>query len=151
MNWDQLRSCFQPHECEGCLFVIEGDPGAGKTTAIRQLASQFDLVVFPEIDHASQNHKLHTAKVLGSSDWYLEAEAARQIELKALLKSGYCVLQDRSLLSTMAFTYASATSQSKAARVAHLLDRAALLPSFIAPDSLMILTVDVATRACYAL
>ncbi len=95
----------------------------------------------PELDHTTEAHILAPAQVQA---WYLAAEVNRQSEIRAGLKRSLYVFQDRNILGTLAFSYAS----SKLFRSRHLFTKVAtrLLNEadgiLVRPDILIALCVD---------
>jgi thymidylate kinase len=134
---------FEPHQEVGRLVVVEGDPGAGKTAAIASASRNTNMVVVPQLDHVTDALSPFPFDSNHPEDWYVEAERARQAEIRRFLKLGHRVLQDRCVLSTLAFAYASTLDPNELARVLRLLQRLARGQKAIRPDVLVIMNVDV--------
>lgn len=130
---------YVPHERSGRLLVLEGDPGSGKTTTIASLASVQDISVIPELDHTAMPDPPSWAC---PEEWYVDAERQRQPAIDRLLAAGRTVVEDRSVLSTLAFAYACHRRHTRpAGHLRRLIERLRSGP-FIQPDSLVILSVD---------
>lgn len=134
---------FEPHQEVGRLVVVEGDPGAGKTSAIASASRSTDVFVVPQLDHVTSPLRVVPYDPSYPEDWYVAAERARQAEIRRLLGLGYRVLQDRGVLSTLAFVYASTFRSHEPRRVRRLLRCLAEGQALIRPDALVIMNVDV--------
>jgi thymidylate kinase len=134
---------FKPHQEVGRLVVVEGDPGAGKSAAIASVSRNTNIVVVPQLDHVTDALRPFPFDSNYPEDWYVEAERARQSEIRRLLELGHLVLQDRCVLSTIAFVYASTFRHHRPARVRRLLQRLDTGQKVIRPDVLVIMHVDV--------
>ena len=94
-------------EGPGRLLIIEGVPGAGKTTTIEGICKvRKSIHVSSELDH-KRGCGSHGLSVI---DWYLKEEKERQSTIKNCLHSGIDVIQDRSVISTLAYAYALSMS-----------------------------------------
>ncbi len=141
MNVPMLTALFQRHRELGRYTIIDGDPGAGKTSAIRAAVKHVcNTAVLKELNHIEQSDKAAWHDPQWIENWYIASERERQEEVNRLLAAGNHVLQDRSLLSTLAFAYAS-HAQCKPDGFVNLLQRSAAGPAFIAPDTLLIMQV----------
>jgi thymidylate kinase len=129
----------------GRYIVVDGDPGAGKTTAISSLSMHPSTISLSELDHISGVCSGLVPNLEMPGEWYLDLERQRQTEVANLIRAGRCVIQDRSFLSTLAFSYARCSSTVDEGRLLHLIERAMTPSPLIAPDALLILTVEVAT------
>lgn len=139
MDYKKLQSCFIP-ETKTRYVVIEGDPGAGKTTALQVIAGQPGAVVVPELNHLSPGSR---GRLKGSpGKWYIQAERERQDEVRCSLRRGCRVFQDRSVLSTLAFACAQSASDGRQAEM--LIEEMARIGPFLAPDILFVLHVNTA-------
>src|ERR1035437_4429192 len=98
---------FESHQEAGRLVVVEGDPGAGKTSAITSVARETGVIVVPQLDHVTDATVPSAYDPKYPEDWYVDMERARQSDIRKLLQCGRVVLQDRCVLSTLAFVYAS--------------------------------------------
>ena len=134
---------FEPHQEVGRLVVVEGDPGAGKTSAIASACRSTDVFGVPQLDHVAGTLQLVPFDPSYPEDWYVAAERARQAQIQQLLRLGHRVLQDRGVLSTLAFVYATTFGSHESGRVRRLLRRLTEGQGLIRPDLLVILSVDV--------
>jgi predicted ATPase len=134
---------LESHQETGRLVVVEGDPGAGKTSAITSVARETDVIVVPQLDHVSDAAVPSAYDPQYPEDWYVDMERARQSDIRKLLHSGQVVLQDRWVLSTLAFVYASAIHRREPGRIRRLLRYLAQGPTFVMPDALVVMSVDV--------
>lgn len=144
MTLSDVRDAFSFHDEPGTLVVVEGVPGAGKTSAIAAVASGLGAATLPEIDHVTHQPPAcpHDQDTL--AEWYVDAELRRQQQLREVLRSNRIVIQDRCVLSTVAFAFARSAAGSREAR-RRLLQRLTDGPKFVMPDAIIILDVDVAT------
>lgn len=142
---EKLRACFTAHEEPGRLVVLEGTPGSGKTTALALLASRNELLLLPELDHVTMLGA--SREVIESSlleRWYIKTELNRQLAIREELKSGKFIYQDRSVLGTIAFAYASSMMNNDHLgfiRFTELLLNEAL-NKLLLPDAMVILLVN---------
>lgn len=138
---DRLANCFVPNEAGGRFIVFEGVPGAGKTTAIRRIAPLSGAAIVPQLDHTLERTLLKVSEV---QKWYLLAETERQDHLRRILTSSTDVLQDRNILSTLAFSYAWACRYSEFGHFAEVLRMVVRNAAgrLVRPDVLIVLTVD---------
>jgi thymidylate kinase len=114
-----LRQCFTAHKQRGKLIVVEGTPGAGKSTLIAHLATAAKLTPVAQIDHHNaQNIRNHKHSRLDA--WYVDQELARHTHILNCLKQGEYVIQDRSIISTFAYVFARASVDSDYQRIAQL-------------------------------
>jgi thymidylate kinase len=135
---------FEAHQESGRLLVVEGDPGAGKTSSIASAQWGTDVVVVPQLERASAGSECRDSESEYPEDWYVEAERARQTVVRNALRAGRVVLQDRSVLSTAAFVYASAIHRgSRRNRVDRFLRYLTQGPAFLKPDGLIIMQVAI--------
>lgn len=142
MNLDQVSASFVPHHFRGRLLIVEGVPGAGKTSTIARVCQMTDSIVLPELDHVVDAPERNKGEWAERQGWYVERERARQAALRSLLGQGRSVIQDRCVLSTLAFAYA----ETREGSVERTTQTAALLagtPSFILPDALLLMYVDI--------
>lgn len=135
---------FEPHGGSGWLVVLEGDPGAGKTSA----ASAGDIqisgaITVPQLNHLNSTDSTRAFDVAHPEDWYLDMERERQASIRQMLLDGHVVIQDRGILSTLAYAYASAKRNNEHARLRRFLRRLREGDAFLIPDTLVILRVDV--------
>ena len=142
MNTTSLTALFSKHKERGRYTIIEGDPGAGKTsvttTAERVVSNS---VVLKEFNHIEQSDNAYRGDQKWIQNWYMANECERQAKVHHLLTAGNHVIQDRSVLSTLAFAYAT-HEQSKPDKFLDVLQRRAAAPAFIAPDTLFIMQVE---------
>jgi thymidylate kinase len=138
-----LRQCFVAHPHAGIVVLIEGMPGAGKTTVARSLSRRWKLTVLPEVDHVPDARGPSAAGV-GTFEWYLKAEAERQSRLVKLLREGQNVVQDRSVLSTVAFQCALRHDAFPHV-IASLAQVLRSSGPFVMPDAAVFLLVDIET------
>jgi thymidylate kinase len=142
MNLNHVSASFVPHRFAGRLLIVEGLPGAGKTSAIARICHLTDSIVLPELDHVVEAPDRDNCEWAKLQRWYVERERARQAALNSLLRQGRSVIQDRCVLSTLAFAYA----ESKECSVERTKQTAALLagaPRFTLPDTLLLMYVDI--------
>ena len=78
---------FEPHQEAGRLVVVEGDPGAGKTSAIASACRNTDVFGVPQLDHVTGARHTVPFDPIYPEDWYVAAERARQTEIRRLLES----------------------------------------------------------------
>jgi thymidylate kinase len=145
MNLDEVRgdTLFASHREAGRLVVVEGDPGAGKTSAIAAAACDTNAYIVPQLDHATDDADSRDGGPGYPEDWYLDMERARQSGIRDLLRSGRLILQDRNVLSTLAFAFASTGPRGDRSRLCHLLGRLAEGQRCVRPDVVVIMHVDV--------
>lgn len=142
MNLNHVSASFVPHRFAGRLLVVEGLPGAGKTSAIARVCHLTDSIVLPELDHVVEAPDRDNCEWDELQRWYVERERGRQAVLHSLLQQGRSVIQDRCVLSTLAFAYAESGESS----VERTRQTAALLagtPAFTLPDTLLLMYVDI--------
>jgi thymidylate kinase len=139
----RLWSSFEPHREAGRLIVVEGSPGAGKTSAIVSVGRATGSVVVPELYHLTDASVPSEELPDHSAHWYIDAELARQGDIRRCLKAGLRVIQDRSVVSTLAFAHATAIDRRSCQRAERLIQRLVDGPKFLAPDTLVIMHVDV--------
>jgi thymidylate kinase len=133
------------HGGPGRLIVVEGDAGAGKTSAIVRMARDSNLVVMRELDHVAFAEASGDPTQPSNGDWYIAAERARQQTIRTYLKSGCSVIQDRSIISTIAFAYAAAAARVTGydQLLARVVDQVRNGAPFVRPDIVLSLSVDV--------
>lgn len=135
-----LANCFVPHGGLGRLIVLEGVPGAGKTSASRYLEKRFGMVAVSQLDHTvrRKNTPQEDAHL-----WYIQAELARQPMIRSALNGSLDVIQDRNLLSALAFAYAWSKQDGNRRLIRRVLG--ALLHEtsgrLVRPDVLVLLSV----------
>jgi thymidylate kinase len=97
-----------------------------------------------ELDHVGDGRATHAALTTSPGDfsWYLREESARQAASSAELRKGETVLFDRSVLSSIAFQYASQPAVVAVDTLAPLVTK---YGPFLLPDAVVILLVDVET------
>lgn len=136
-----FAKCFVPHKERGRLVVLEGSPCAGKTTTLSQLKKCYDGIVVPELDHTGEAHLLTVGQI---QSWYLVAEIDRQPVIQQGLMQSRTVFQDRNVLGTLAFSYASARLSRSHAPFTRLLNRTLKDANrrLVRPDILVALYVD---------
>lgn len=100
-----IGSCFIPHKGHGYLTVLEGAPRTGKTTALNHVSGMLGAVMIPQLDHTMERIPVPHDEV---QQWYVLAELARQRFIRTTLNRSSDVIQDRNIISTLAFSYASA-------------------------------------------
>src|SRR5690349_14174257 len=91
----------------GKFILVEGMPGAGKTTLLKALVENGCLHALPQLDHVAAIVRPEQ-RDWDLSRWYIEAELHRQPHLNELLSVGRSVIQDRGIVSTIAYAYANA-------------------------------------------
>src|ERR1035437_2764628 len=108
---DRLKvmfECFHQNCHNGALVVLEGMPGAGKTSVLSALSRfEKDIVISKELEHVQQS--IDPTTLIRTSDkeqWYIDSELARQLKIDSSLKDGGVVIQDRSVLSLLSYSYA---------------------------------------------
>ena len=101
----RLGRCFVPNTENGRLMVLEGIPGAGKTTALHRVSKMLGAVMVSQLDHTTE---LSGVMYDEAQRWYVVAEIERQEFIRASLATSTKVIQDRNIISTLAFAYASA-------------------------------------------
>lgn len=142
MTLNHVSASFVPHRFPGRLLVVEGLPGAGKTSAIARVGHATDSIVVPELDHVVEAPTQGNGEWADVQRWYVERERSRQVALRRLLRQGRSVIQDRCVLSTLAFAYATTADCS----IERIEQTAALLvgtPGFTLPDALLLMHVDI--------
>jgi thymidylate kinase len=136
---------FEPHREAGRLIMVEGDPGAGKTSAIISLVRRGNFSVVPQLDHVIDQFRHVPFNSAHPEDWYVAVELLRQTEVRRLLNSGKQVLQDRSILSTLGFAYASTASSQNQERFERIVRHFSEGEKVIKPDLFVLMNVDIET------
>jgi thymidylate kinase len=146
---DRLKvmfECFHQNCHNGALVVLEGMPGAGKTSVLSALSRfEKDIVISKELDHVQQS--IDPTTLIRTSDkeqWYIDSELARQLKIDSSLKDGGVVIQDRSVLSLLSYSYARSSMHSEVYRLIDLIERLIIDAKigFIQPDLLLIFVVS---------
>src|SRR5437588_134075 len=97
---------FEPHGGSGRLIVLEGDPGAGKTSAATAGGIEIPgAITVPQLSHLADADSNMPFDVAYAEDWYLDMERGRQASIRQMLLEGHVVIQDRGILSTLAYAY----------------------------------------------
>lgn len=136
-----LQGCLVPHDRDGCLVVLEGAPGAGKTTFLHRSSGLGGVSTFPQLDHTTQTPLVPDNDAL---DWYVTEELNRCRHVRAALSaSSHYVIQDRCVLSVLAFAYAAARRYGHDGRFASALRKVLQRTRgrLLQPDILFVLTV----------
>lgn len=137
----RLGSCFVPHMGDGHLIVLEGAARSGKTTSLLRLSKMLGAVMVPQLDHTMEQSLIPYDKV---QQWYILAELARQRFIQTTLNRSSDVVQDRNIISTLAFSYASARRSGSGQRFTTILKMMLRISHgmLVRPDILVVLTVD---------
>lgn len=89
------------------VIVLEGLPGAGKSTILSKISSEIKISVYPEI--FLDKEKWLNAKKNENQHFFWENDLSKMREAKK--NSGYSVL-DRNYLSTLAYNYSKKIIQN---------------------------------------
>lgn len=136
-----FSTCFDAHREPGTFVVVEGTPGAGKTLALTAVAEKTNAAIVAELNHVV-DARVSAQGTLDLDRWYVGAERARQPHLRRLLREGRAVLQDRGLVSTLAFVYASSDEPTRLERLLTMITECG---PFICPDAIVIMRTEVCT------
>jgi len=101
----------------------------------------FGAIMVPQLDHTVEQETIRQEDL---QEWYVLAELKRQDSIRAKLAKSSAVVQDRNIISTAAFAYASAKRHGEGRHFASVLtmilrDTSGLL---VRPDVLVLMTVD---------
>lgn len=127
----------------GKLIVLEGMPGAGKTTLANYLSKQENIQPCYALEQFVIDETL--SEDIETSIQYIDAEFGRIREAQALTLENQLVILDRSLLATLAFRYAKSQLENRRGEYIKLLNYLYAKARYqdLKPDLLIIMDVSI--------
>lgn len=97
----------EQNESSSMKIVIEGMPGAGKTSAIFHLANELEgrCIIIPEVN-PEPTDVWKTASIKDQGTVFHQIWVSRMEILRSFSGKNHCFLLDRNYISNLAFTYA---------------------------------------------
>ncbi|MFH1178483.1 MAG: glycosyltransferase family 4 protein [bacterium] len=102
------------------IIAVEGMPGAGKTTFIKEYIRNRKISSLPQLQ--IKNKKILNANTLETSRSFLKTEAYKTKQINVLGKHSKEVVLDRTFITTLAYCYARSKLNRKPEEYASLLE-----------------------------